>query len=122
MNDNKGTSSDENQIFTVIASLTEQMEGPAAVINTPAKKTSKKKTGKGEGSSNNKSNAVMVNGLDTRNKKASKQNSDSSAEPKSSKKNTKKAASNPFGETMPYDEAAPEENFEERSLKIISSD
>ena len=105
MNDNKGTSSDENQIFTVIASLTEQMEGPAAVINTPAKKTSKKKTGKGEGSSNNKSNAVMVNGLDTRNKKASKQNSDSSAEPKSSKKNTKKAANNPFGETMPYDEA-----------------
>lgn len=105
MNDNKGMSSDENQIFTVIASLTEQMEGPAAVINTPAKKTSKEKTGKGEGSSNNKSNAVMVNGLDTRNKKASKQNSDSSAEPKSSKKNTKKAANNPFGETMPYDEA-----------------
>lgn len=105
MNDNKGMSSDENQIFTVIASLTEQMEGPAAVINTPAKKTSKEKTGKGEGSSNNKSNAVMVNGLDTRNKKASKQNSDSSAEPKSSKKKTKKAANNPFGETMPYDEA-----------------
>ena len=93
MNDNKGMSSDENQIFTVIASLTEQMEGPAAVINTPAKKTSKEKTGKGEGSSNNKSNAVMVNGLDTRNKKASKQNSDSSAEPKSSKKKTRKRLS-----------------------------
>ena len=104
MSDNKGMSSDENQIFSVIASLTEQIEGPAAVINTPAKKASKEKTDKGDGSSNNKSNAVMVNGLDARNKKALKQDSDSNTEPKSSKKNTKKATNNPFGETMPYDE------------------